>query len=276
MEMTDNALYLYCFARSDQLSAPPQGPGIDAKGPLALQRIGDIAAVVSEVSLADFTGPEAEERIRDLGWLAPRALRHERIIEEIAARSPVLPARLGTLFSSAERLAALVGAHHAAIRGFLDRVADHEEWAIKGHLQRAPALAARVQEALAAQAGRLSASHGVRYLQEQRARVQAEAALRRWLQETADRIWRELRSIASDAVERKVLPPEAEQPHGEMVLNWAMLVPAPRVSELRALVARLNRDLAGSGLTLQESGAWPPYSFAPSLGETEPKPQPTV
>jgi hypothetical protein len=51
-----------------------------------------------------------------------------------------------------------------------------------------------------------------------------------------------------------------------MVLHQALLVPRERVGELRALVARLDDELEPAGLALQESGAWPPYSFAPSLG----------
>jgi hypothetical protein len=64
--------------------------------------------------------------------------------QEITAASPVLPARLGTLFSSPERLTELMTRHYDKILGFLERVADHDEWSVKVFVDRQKALEARV------------------------------------------------------------------------------------------------------------------------------------
>ena len=55
-----------------------------------------------QIRREEFAGPEAELNLQQLSWVGPRALRHEAVIEEVMASSPVLPARFGTLFSSAE------------------------------------------------------------------------------------------------------------------------------------------------------------------------------
>ena len=136
METVQSALYLFCFARSN-LIGELEGTGVDGQHPLSVfRRFPNLCAVLSEVRLEDFCGETAELRMRDLAWVGPRALRHEAVVEEVMRHSPVLPARFGTLFSSQERLAEFVDRHGAAISQFLERVADQEEWSVRGLLDR--------------------------------------------------------------------------------------------------------------------------------------------
>ena len=260
-------VYLFCFAGPGALGAPIEGTGIDGRSPLELRRMGDVVAVVSETSLEDLMGPEAEARMRSVEWLGPRALLHEQVVERVAAFSPVLPVRLGPLFSSEVTLARLVARNHETIVAFLDRVAGQEEWAVRGYVERERAIDARVKAAMVSSPPALSASPGLRYMQEKRMVAQAEAGLQTWLQETADRLWRELEAVSTSAVERNILPANGDQPFGEMIFNWAVLVPAADVPRLHTLIARFDEELGTAGVTLRESGAWPPYSFAPPLGE---------
>ena len=224
---------------------------------------------MSAAPLEDFAGEGAEARMQDVEWLAPRALWHERVIEQVARFSPVLPAGLGTLFSSSARLTELMGRHHDRILGFLDRVEGHDEWAVKGFLDRRKAVAALLAATREASQAGLSSSPGTRYMQEQRIRSQAETGLERWLAATLERIREELVGHASDFVERTVLALESDELPGQMVANWAFLVPRGAAAELRARVRQLDEELEAAGLRLQDSGAWPPYSFTPALGERE-------
>jgi hypothetical protein len=260
-----DAIYLFCFARRRDLDRAPETTAQEGRSPLMLQRWGDIVAVVSAASLEEFVGEAAEERMRDVNWLAPRALWHERVIELVSVSSPVLPARMGTIFSSPERLADLIARHHDRILGFLDRVADHDEWAVKLFIDRPKALEARTSAARAELRSQLSSSPGTRYMQEQRIRSQADVGLQRWLAATRDQICDQLVAFASDFVERKPLPVESDELPGLMVANWAFLLPRDSVGAFRARVRELDREYEPAGLRLQESGAWPPYSFTPAL-----------
>ena len=64
------------------------------------------------------------------------------MIVEAGSRSPVLPARFGTIFASRDSLEQRLDEHRDAILAFLDRVTDQEEWAVKGYLDKARAAAA--------------------------------------------------------------------------------------------------------------------------------------
>ncbi|MBI5545860.1 MAG: GvpL/GvpF family gas vesicle protein [Deltaproteobacteria bacterium] len=263
------APYLFCCASSDRLPAKLEIEGLDDGTPLLQQRYRDLAAVMSEVSLDEFTGPEAQARLSDLGWLAPRALRHEQIIEEIARHSPVFPARFGTIFSSLDSLAALLARHHDTIRAFLDRTTNAEEWGVKGYLDRNQARERLVEEELAGPAARLSSSPGTRFMQERKLRAQAEAKVGDWLRQTSARLKEELAHRALDAVERRLLAAGSTGTPGEMVLNWAFLVPKPEVEAFRSAGEQLGHELSDRGLVFEIAGPFPPFSFTPGLDEKQ-------
>jgi hypothetical protein len=258
-------VYLFCLAGPAALGVTLEGAGIDGRHLVETKSMGDIVAVVSETELDEFMEPEGDGRMRTVEWLAPRAIRHEQVVEQVAASGPVLPVRLGTVFSSEVKLADAIARHHDGIVEFFERVRGREEWAVQGFLRRDQAVDARFRAALASLPPAPPRSSGIRYMQERRLKAEAEAGLQAWLRETARRLWSELGTVASSAVERTVLPPTAEQPLGEMVFNWALLIPGEQVSRLHRTLARFGDELVDSGLSLRESGAWPPYSFAPAL-----------
>jgi hypothetical protein len=266
MEKNERALYLFCFGRSD-LVGELQGSGVDGQHPLSVFRpFPDVCAVVSEVAVEDFCGPAAEVRMQQLAWLGPRACRHEEVVEEVMRRSPVLPARFGTLFSSLERLAEFLDKHREAISQFLDQVTDQEEWSVRGLLDRRQAGQDLMSASLAAQKGQLAAlPPGTRYFQEQRIRAGAEKALGRWLNETCRQVAGDLRKQASDFRECPVVPREPPESGIEVVLNWAFLLPKSATTAFRAQVNQLNANRETKGLAFELSGPWPPYRFVPPL-----------
>jgi hypothetical protein len=258
-------IYLFCFAR------PHVPPVVNVSGIgdryLVLQwTFEDILAVLTKVSLEEFCGPLAESRMQNLSWIGPRACRHEEVIEHVMRHSPVLPARFGTIFSSPESLEGLVKMHHDAISRFLDQVTDKEEWAVKGLMDRAKAKEELLSVILAREGGALaSLSPGVRYFQEQRIRAGAEKELNLWLKEICKRVANDLSRSATDFRERKVLSREATGMDGDMVLNWAFLVPRSVAADFRKRIEQANSDHAQQGLAFHLSGPWPPYSFCPPL-----------
>lgn len=256
------AVYLYCLTRG--VVDPPaiEGPGVDGERLLTLIPFRDVVAVVCVVSVDDFCGPAAEARMADLAWVTPWACRHETVVEAVMRASPVMPARFGTLFSSRERLIAWLAIHSVAISRALDRLEDHEEWAVKGRLNRRVAEAPLLAAALARSAA--SASPGARYLEERRLRVGIGLDLDAWLQTLCERVAGQLREHAVEFRER-VVAPAASDKDGVPILNWAFLVPRESVGDFRAAVQRITATHADHGVVLDCSGPWPSYSFCPSL-----------
>jgi hypothetical protein len=269
----NQVLYLYCLAHGDRLAAP-EGTGVDGNGPVSLHRFQDLAAVLSMVSLEEFSGETAEQNLSDVTWVGPRACRHAEVVAETAKCSPVLPVRFGTIFSAPQALERFLESHHCAIREFLDRVVDQEEWSVKGILDRSRARGAILSTCLSDENDRLAAlPPGRRYMEEQRLQGRVEGELNGWLRGACRAVSADLGSLATDCCQRRVLP------HGgaatEMVLNLAFLVPPAATAEFLGRIERANAEHSPQGLSFQLSGPWPPYSFSPVLDDAgAPGPEP--
>lgn len=261
---SDEALYVFCLARAGPVS-DIDGPGMDVERPdrpLQLLCVRDVAAIVSRVSLDAFCGPDADQRMSTLGWIAPRACRHEEVIEHVMRRSPVVPARFSTLFSSAARLAEWVDGRYPDVCRALDRFANHEEWSVKGAWLVARAERQLVAEGMARVSPALSS--GARYLQEQRIRSRIGEALEARILDARASTARELLQHAADHRERP-LGPQMQEENGAPFANWAFLVPRAEVAAFLACVKKLNDAFASHGVILEASGPWPPYSFSSAL-----------
>lgn len=258
-------LYLYCLARP-RLLPLPDDTGLDG-GPLFLHTWREVAAVVSWIDPEEFLGPAAEAKSRDLSWIAPRALKHEAVIEGVMGHSPVLPLPYGTLFSSTEKLEERLKGHDSAISGFLDHVAGKEEWAVRGMLDRERARAGFQAAALTEAPPELPhLAPGRRYLIERGLRAAGEGQVNDWLQGICRRLAADLHPCARAFAARKAV----HRPPGEgreVLFNWAFLVPREDREEFQARVIRAHSEHSPRGAAFLSSGPWPPYSFSPLLDQ---------
>ena len=260
-----HGLYLFCLARFSLLP-PLKGKGLDGQSPVKVAAFQDIAAVWSPVSLEEFCGPTAAERMGDLAWIGPRVIRHQEVVAGVMRYSPVLPARFGTIFSSKANLDKVLRRHHDTVAGFLERLTGQEEWAVKGMLDRAGAKEKLIARLLDQEADRLGAlTPGKRYFQEQRLRSGCDGKLEHWLKEVCQELLTGLRIYAPDLRKRRLLSREVTGSDKDMVLNWAFLVPEKAVPGFRARVQAANLRYGQWGLGFECTGPWPPYSFSPTL-----------
>jgi hypothetical protein len=256
-------IYLFCFARPHVLHLK-QPSGLDDRYPLSQWTFKDVMAVLSKISLHDFCGPLAESRMQDLSWVGPRACRHEEVVEQVLQHSPVFPARFGTIFCSLESLVKLLKMHHTGISQFLDEVADKEEWAVKGLMDRGKAKDELASAILGREAsGLASMSPGARYFQEQRIRNNAGKELSCRVNKLRKDVANSLGQYACRFCERRLLSREATGT--DMIVNWAFLILKDSVPDFRARVAQAKEGYEKQGLKFELSGPWPPYSFCPFL-----------
>jgi hypothetical protein len=218
------------------------------------------------VPVEDFCGPEAEARLRDLTWIGPRVIRHQEVVAGVMRHSPVLPVRFGTIFSSLANLEKVLQRHYDTIAGFLERLTDREEWAVKGLVDKARARHEILSLHLARHEDRLGAlTPGKRYLEEQRLRAQAERELNPRLRGMLGQTLEDLRVHALDFRERPLRSQGDGDDGEEMLANWAFLVDRNQVAALQAGIQAANARHERYGLVLGPTGPWPPYSFCPSL-----------
>ena len=196
--------------------------------------------------------------MQDLAWLAPRACRHEAVVEQVMRQSAVLPARFATLFSSLKSLKRCLGEHQAGIEDFFARLGGQREWAVKGLLDRNLACGSRP-----ARFGDVLS--GKNYLRNKRLEAEARERLGLQLKSSCEEAARELEETASAFRAHKVWMKSGKDPQVEVILNWAFLLRPSAEADFRRRVEELDGRHSATGLSFTCSGPWPPYSFAPKL-----------
>ncbi|HWV37875.1 MAG TPA: GvpL/GvpF family gas vesicle protein [Vulgatibacter sp.] len=256
------ALYVYGFVPEGDLPAIG-APGVDGASDVTTLPLGGIAAVVSPVADEALEEAAGGDRALDLDWVAPRALRHEQVVEEVMERTPVLPLTFGVIFSSKDALAAAVGPHRRRIAEFLDFVADKQEWAVKVYAD-ARKIRERLEHDREGRAG-IPDSPGARYLHQKRLARDLDRLAAEERSGTAERI---LRELSAGAVAHRSLRPSPRELTGrddDMVLNAAFLEREGDVERFAERVRQLAEELGPRGFEVEPTGPWPPYSFCPPL-----------
>jgi hypothetical protein len=238
-------------------------PGDAREQRLMLHQVGSVVALISIVPLTDYCGAEAERRLADITWLAPRAHQHATLVEWAMRSSPVFPAPFGTLYLSLDSLTAFMHVHEATISDFLRTVAGKEEWELRASADL------NGHEILEQLAGNLwpdwqALTKGTRYMRLCRDRsVLVE-------QGRAEAV-----ALVHDFVAELQPLTAAVHPHGvramteagglEPIARYALLVGKKDVTALQESVREAGNRAAHKHIAIALSGPWPPFSFRPNL-----------
>jgi hypothetical protein len=252
------ATYVYAVVdaeREPALSRAPAGlPGCSR--PRAIDAGGGLWLVAADAPLRQYDERALDRGLKDLEWVALRAMAHQRVVDHCLRLGTVLPMKLFTLFRGDARAVAHVAGRKRALRALATRLRGRREWGVRLSVDRGAA--ERTVRKGAAAAGR-GAARGTAYLlRKTRERTLARDLLRDARGE-AERAYAALRRLASASLRRA--------PSGqELVLDAAFLVPDPGARRFETAVARLRKTLAPRGIVVALTGPWPAYSFAGQRG----------
>ena len=270
-EPTGLGVYLYGFARPG-MTIGAGIRGIDGRADVVERPIGPgVAAIYSAIAIEDLAPLLAPDRPPDPEWIVPRACRHERAIETVMARSPVLPVRFGTVFTSEAALREHTEHRHPAIADFLERVTGKEEWDVKISLDLGAAIAWLLEHdpEWSARSRRLPATPGARYFQQKALERSARPLALDRSQRLAESMIESLRTRCESLSYGQGAGSGSPTAAGGPLLRAALLLPSRCAGELLEHLESLAAPVRQSGLMVKASGPWPPYHFCPHLdGDT--------
>jgi hypothetical protein len=269
-----SGIYLYGIVTGDR--PLPGGPGIDGLHPIYRVAWGNVRAVVSTVSLAEFGEAPLQEKFRDFSWMEMKIRAHERILEDVMRGQSVLPCRFCTIYRSDQRVRHLLVRHYQQCLDALKALQDMEEWGIKAYVHEEVLRTHLLQVDTELQ----------RMERECRQRPPGSAYLlrRRLAQRVMDRLEQvsmqlnqqvvqtlRLHAVSAEEIVSSLPPPS---PMGlRLIVNEAYLIPKMRVSSFAAAAQMLGESLHDQGIQLVRSGPWPPYHFSPRLELSDTPPQ---
>jgi Gas vesicle synthesis protein GvpL/GvpF len=235
--------------------------GVHPSGEIVLVADAELAAIASDVPLAEFGETAIAANLHDESWLEEKVRAHEAVLEAALARAPLVPFRFGTIYRSDEHVRRMLR-EHPDLGETLDRLRGTVELGVKAFLD--------VEEFDRKHGGDPDAAGegGRAYmLRKQRdrrltdARASFAAACAR---ESHER----LTAAAEDGRANPLRRPEVSGSAGQMILNGAYLVRAERQEAFEDAVAALQSDHQADGVRYELTGPWPAYNFVAVDPET--------
>lgn len=251
----DVGVWLYAVTRGVPQEKLTGLTGV-AGEPLRTLEAAGLTAVVGSVSLGEFGEQPLRRNLEDLDWLDATARAHDAVVTAVVRCAPTIPLRLATVYLDDARICGLLTERRADFEAALRRVSGRTEWGVKAYGDPAT-LTASATETQNATGG---AGAGTAYLLRRRAELSAQEAVERRAAAHAEEIHAELLRHATAGRCHPATDPVLTGKRAWMVLNGTYLVDDDRVAEFAATVAALEDKL--TGIHLELSGPWPPYSFA--------------
>ncbi len=252
--MSATGLYAYAITRGLSPAELTDGVGIAGEAVRLVEHAG-LAAVVSEVDLAEFGEEGLRRNLEDLGWLEGVALAHDDIARLVAARAPTAPLRLATIFLGEDSLRAQLAEWRDHAERVLDRIEGRSEWSVKVYSdpeRRPPPPRAAT--------GEPQPGAGRAYLMQRRAATRLREEAAEADASIAEQLHRALDAVATSGRRLPAQDKRLGDYAGEMILNGTYLLDDDRVEAFRATAAEV--ESRESHLRVQVGGPWPPYSFS--------------
>lgn len=260
----DEGRYLYCVVDTEgQTAASPAESGVDDETPFLIERDG-LGAVVHECA--------APYESADPGTVREWLLEHQAVVDEAgAAFGTPLPFRFGTILKGDdERVREWVDSEEDTLREALAEFSGQWEYRIEVVRDRDA-----FDEGLAATDDRLAdlrqrrddASEGTAFLlDKQYEEALREVRERRLAEETAALADR-LGEIATEVREVDRSASLLDDRDGDADAHRSSLTILAREDREEAVGDVLDEYADRPGVEIRFTGPWPPYSFAPELGD---------
>ncbi|MFJ1748363.1 GvpL/GvpF family gas vesicle protein [Streptomyces sp. NPDC088116] len=267
--------YVYAIGRSDTLlrTEAPRLTGLGG-GDLRTVCDGGLAALVSSVPADEFGTEGMKAQMEDLERLEMIARSHHAVVEAACGATTALPMRLATVYLDDTRVAAMLQEGGQRFGELLARLEGHVEMGVKVYADpRATAVTTRPAPA----ATDRQESPGRAYLRRRREQRRGHQDAYRAAGSVAAQVPGRVGALVRARVAHRPQQGELASGAGENIANEAYLVPVGHVDAFRAALNGLTADGA-SGVRVEVTGPWAPYSFATpeSIPESIPESTPSL
>ena len=263
-------LYLYCIKEKTEEHPTFSIKGIDEKGEVFALIHRELEAVVSRVSLEEFTSEEIQKKAReDLNWIKEKAIAHEKVIEEAMRNKDkvlsVIPMRFGTIFKEKTSLEKTLNEDYAKIKEALDKIRGKQEWSLKVYLkdkQKFEQAVKEKNEVIKEKEKEIaSLPEGMAFFMEEELKEVISKEMDRELKNIVDVLFESLKKKTADSIRNKILEKDLTGRSEPMVLNAAYLVPEEKIEDFKKEIEDLNQKMQAKGFCLEYGGPWPAYNF---------------
>ena len=259
-----NGFYLYCI--KEKTGSNFSTGGIDG-GKIFTIPYQDLEAVVSEVSLDEFSSEEIQKKAQeDINWIGEKALNHQKVIEEaMVGPVPVIPMQFGVIFKTKENLEETLGKRYEQFRQSLEKLAGKQEWGVKVFLKEnifRKNIEEKNEQVLAKKIEIESMPKGMAFFAQKQIDGIVGQEKDKELDKVMEEIYEGLGELAFSKNKAKLLEKDFTGKTEEMILNSFYLIEESKLAQFQKKVEELKEKYNPIGIEVEMSGPWPSYHFA--------------
>jgi len=268
--------YVYGIVQNDNCAPVGELPqqGVDPAYPVYSLRYEDIGAIVSRVSLEEFSQEAIQANLRDMKWLEAGVAAHQRTLDAVSACRSVIPMKFCTIYQSKDAILQMMARHYPEFADDLARLKGKEEWGVKVYCDSrvlSERIAAGSERVKKLEAEAREKPRGVAYFLKKKVDETVADEAERATDECAQHSHQRLSRLAEEAVMNPLQDKEATGRGEEMVLNGVFLVDKEKVEAFRAEAGSLGEEYGDLGFSYETTGPWQPYNFITVGAESEGK-----
>ncbi|MGW7531090.1 GvpL/GvpF family gas vesicle protein [Amycolatopsis sp. NPDC054798] len=244
----------YCYAVAE-FSAENPAEGIAGLRDCPVSAISGagLTVLASPVPDEEFSETALRHNLEDLPWLEEIARAHNGVVDEASRRTGVLPLRMATIYRDERRVREMLAEHSAQFSAALRKVRNHAEWGVK--------VFASLRGSAAPEAPAEAPADGRSYLRQRLRQRQDRDSRANEAAEVAERVERELAQLSAEIHRHRNQDPALTGRADSNILNLACLVPDTGRERFLARIEHL-RQPEDTGIVVEVTGPWAPYSFA--------------
>jgi hypothetical protein len=221
---------------------------------------GGLSALVEPVGGEEFSPRVLDDKLQSLEWVVAQASTHQAVLEQVMRESPVVPARLCTMFSGPSALRAQLREQERRFHALLDSLEGREEWSVKVFCHRA-----MLERDIATREGfndptGAPDAPGLAFLCRKRRQAELARLLDDLIDQCVDEVLDHVEDLAFTTRLRSLLSQQTTGRADAMLLNVAALLDHG-ADEAIALALDEISECHGEHFSIELSGPWPAYSF---------------
>lgn len=254
---TETAWYVYGVVAGDTALGESLH-GVDPAWNVTILREGALAAVSSQVPLAEFDEARLREHLADMAWVEATARAHEGVLDWIREQATVIPMRMCTVYRTEGGIREMLSREAGPLQEALDRLDGKAEWGVKVFTD-----IARAGGGIHGVDTGVGDAPGTAYMEGKRTEQERRQRAFELAEEAAALVHERLSAVVSDAQLIPLQRREASGHRGDMILNGVYLVADAEIAAFHDEVRALESDFEPEGIEVVATGPWPAYNFVP-------------
>lgn len=260
--MSDLGYLLYGFYKVSNGVLKKPILGVDGKHSLEIISLGNLAAIVSQVSLQEFGEESLRESLQDVKWLEKNVRAYDEITRKLFQKTAFIPVRFGTVYLTKERISESIADYKNQILTLLNSLEGKIEIGIKFYFNREKLFDEVIstdKEVKELEKKLEKESPGKAHFLRKKFDVLVDKKIKLWSDSTSDKVFSCLQEFSSYI---QPLNLRLQEGPDVMFLNVACLLVKENIEEFKNKVQELLSSDDLKSTKCEFTGPWPPYSFA--------------